>query len=102
MCSKNKDNRIIEALETTLKNLQTIIDVNTVVGSPIKTNNEKTIIPISKVTVGIIAGGGEYGKTNIFKKSVDLPYSVGNGTIVSIKPSGFLIEENSSFKLLKV
>ena len=102
MCSKNKDNRLLDAIESTLKNLQTIVDVNTIIGSPIKTNNEKTIIPISKVTMAVLAGGGEYGKVTIFNKSSDLPYSAGNGTIVSIKPCGFLVEEKDGFNLLKV
>jgi uncharacterized spore protein YtfJ len=45
MCSKNKDNRLLDAIESTLKNLQTIVDVNTIIGSPIKTNNEIISLP---------------------------------------------------------
>lgn len=102
MQSKIEDNKINKAIETSLKNVSNVVDVNMVVGKPIKTDDGGIFIPISKVTVGILAGGGEYGKINIFKKGADLPYSAGNGTIVSVKPCGFLYKEGSSYKILTV
>ena len=86
MQSKVRQNKINGAIESTLKNISNLIDVNTVVGSPIKVDNGEYIIPISKVTVGILAGGGEYGKLGIFQKGEDHPYSAGNGSIISVKP----------------
>jgi uncharacterized spore protein YtfJ len=71
-------------------------------GEPIKTKEGDLVIPFSKVTVGLLVGGGEYGKITIFKKDSDLPYSAGNGAVVSIKPCGFLIKENNEYKLLNV
>ena len=99
---KSDHNRINNVIETTLKNLNNIIDVDTVVGKPILTQDGTTIIPISKVSVGVLAGGGEYGKVSIFKKSDDLPYSAGNGAIVSIKPCGFLINDGTGYKMVSV
>ncbi len=101
MQTKIENNRINNAIETALKNLSTLVDVNTVVGKPIKTENGEYIVPISKVTVGVIAGGGEYGKVSVFKKGSDLPYSAGNGAIVSIKPCGFLLKDGG-YKLISV
>ena len=98
----SSENRINNVIETTLKNLSEIIDVNTVVGNPIKNSDDEIVIPISKVTVGVLAGGGEYGKLSIFKNNEDLPFSAGNGAIISIKPCGFLIKENNNYKLLSV
>ena len=57
-----ENNKINKAIETAIKSLGTIIDVNTVVGKPIKTENGDYVVPISKVTIGVLAGGGEYGK----------------------------------------
>lgn len=102
MQSKIEHNRINNVIETTLKNLENIIDVNTVIGNPIKTNDGTLIIPISKVIVGVLAGGGEYGKVNLFKSGKDLPYSAGNGAIVSVKPCGFLINEGNGYKMISV
>ena len=96
------NDRIGSVIESALKNINGLIDVNTVVGKPIKSEAGEMIIPISKVTVGVLAGGGEYGKVTIFKKGSDMPYSAGNGAIISLKPCGFLIKEETSFKLLSV
>ena len=41
----------------------------------------------------VLSGGGEYGNTTIFSKNKELPFSAGNGAIVSLKPSGFLIRD---------
>lgn len=96
------NNKITQVIENTFKNLSNIIDTNTVVGKPIKNDDGEYIIPISKVTVGVLMGGGEYGKVTIFKKESNLPYSAGNGAIVSVKPCGFLLKENGNYRLLSV
>lgn len=104
MCSENKNSRINRVVETTLKNLSSIVDVNTVIGTPVNDNLGNTIIPIAKVTMGILTAGGEYGKLNFFKKGEDLPFSAGNGSVISLKPCGFLIKNGSSedYKLISV
>ena len=51
----------IEGLMTTAMNsIQDMIDVNTIIGEPIETVNNITIIPISKVSFGFAAGGSEF------------------------------------------
>lgn len=102
MQSKIEHNRINNVIETTFKSLSNIIDVNTVIGNPIKSSDGSLIIPITKVVVGVLSGGGEYGKINLFKNGKDLPYSAGNGAIVSVKPCGFLINEGNGYKMISV
>ena len=99
-----ENNRINQVIETAIQNLNTAIDVNTVMGEPIVGENGEYIVPFSKITFGVLAGGGEYGKVSILKKSTDLPYSAGNGAIVSLKPCGFLIKnsKDDSFKIVSV
>lgn len=99
--NKNRNN-FTNVINSTISELSNIIDVNTVMGSPIILENGDCIIPFSKVTFGILSGGGEYGKINLFSKNNALPHSVGNGSIVSIKPCGFLVKSNSddSYKIL--
>jgi len=97
-----EQNKINKIIETTLQNIGNLIDVNTVIGKPINSKDGTIIIPISKVSVGVLAGGGEYGKISIFNKNSDLPYSAGNGAIISVKPCGFLIKENENYKVLSV
>ena len=101
---KINENRINSVLDTALKNINSILNVNTVVGKPIETNDDTIIIPITKVTLGILAGGGEYGKLNIFTSAKDLPFSAGNGAVVNIKPCAFLVKQSgdSEYKILSV
>ena len=99
---QNDDNRIASVVNNALKNMQNLVDVNTVIGTPISTDDGDCIIPVSKVSFGVLSGGGEYGKINIFKGSSDLPFSAGNGTIVSVKPCGFLIKSDGEYKVLSV
>ena len=37
---------------TAMSSIQDMVDVNTIIGEPIKTDNKVTIIPISKVCFG--------------------------------------------------
>lgn len=101
MRSNKERAKINGAIDTALKNLGAMVDVNTAIGKPIKDDEGNLIIPVSKITFGVLSGGGEYGKINIFKNGSDLPYSAGNGAIVSMKPCGFLVKSNKSdYKLI--
>lgn len=100
MQSNKERAKINGAIDTALKNLGAMVDVNTAIGKPIKDDEGNLIIPVSKVTFGVLSGGGEYGKINIFKKGSDLPYSAGNGAIVSMKPCGFLVKSNNDYKVI--
>ena len=43
-----------------MEEIKAIVDVNTIVGDPILTGEETMILPVSKVSLGFISGGGEY------------------------------------------
>ena len=45
---------------TSMESIREMVDVNTVVGDPVQTQDGSTVIPISKVSFGFVAGGGEY------------------------------------------
>jgi|LGVF01.2.fsa_nt_gb sporulation protein YtfJ len=95
---------IEQIMKTTMTKLKSVIDVNTVIGQPLETKDGTTIIPISKVTVGFVTGGGEY--TSNYPKSKytgeDYPFAGGAGSGFNIMPVGFLIKEGDSFKMLDV
>lgn len=96
-----KTNKIDNLVNVAMESLKNLVDVNTVMGNPIKTENS-TIIPVSKVTMGFITGGGEYGEVKCFKKDENYPFSGGSGAIVSMKPVGFLIDNGKGYKLINV
>lgn len=50
-------------LTTTMEQLRRIVDVNTVVGSPVAVG-DAIILPVSRVSLGFLTGGGEYEGKN--------------------------------------
>ena len=82
-------------MRTTMENLKDMIDVDTVVGSPVSTGDGLTIVPVSRVSFGFVAGGGEYtvGGTPVPLEVTDdpLPFAGGTGAGVSVNPVAFLI-----------
>ena len=103
MCKKRKDieqnNPIEELMKTTLSNLKSIIDVNTIIGEPINNSFGAVILPISKVSIGLVSGGGEY---NGRKKQTNLPFAGGSGAGVSVTPIGFLAIINEVPNFIKI
>lgn len=89
---------------TTMENLKEMIDVNTVVGTPVSTTEGLTIIPVSKVSFGFVAGGGEYavGGTPVPLDVTDdpLPFAGGTGAGVTVSPVAFLIVGKGQVRLL--
>ena len=99
---QTNNNDFSNVFNSAISQLGNVIDVDTVIGKPIVLEDGECIIPFSKVTFGILSGGGEYGKVNIFSKNDKLPKSVGNGSVVSVNPCGFLVRssKDGTFKIL--
>lgn len=93
---KNCKHPIENIMSEALQNLKNIVDISTVVGNAIKTPNGTTIVPISKVTLGYVGGGGEFIETK--PKKADLPFASGSGAGLNVQPIGFLIEENDTIR----
>ena len=55
-----KEHPIEALMEIAMQNIQDMVDVNTIIGAPIEINSNVTIIPISKVSFGFVAGGSEF------------------------------------------
>lgn len=86
---------INSVMQTALENIKDMIDVNTVVGDPVITGSGGTVIPVSKVSFGFVAGGGEYVQDNIEK-----PFAGGSGAGVSLQPVGFLVLSEDGVHML--
>ena len=97
-----KNEKINELIDSSLENLDTLADVNTVIGKPIVTASGFQVIPFSKVTMGNLSGGGEYGDVKIVKETDSLPFAGGSGAVISMKPMGFLIDDGKSCHILRI
>lgn len=81
---KNNVDNIDSIIENTFQRLRNVIDANTIIGKTINIKEDVFVIPISKVNVGLVTGGGEFP----FKKKKST--SLGSSTGFSVVPIGFL------------
>ena len=97
-----KNQKIDRLVSASLEKLDALTDVNTVMGKPIITASGYQIIPFSKVTLGNLSGGGEYGSVKVIKEADGYPFAGGSGAVVSMKPMGFLIDDGKECRILRV
>ncbi len=81
------ENKLQDIIQTSLESLRGLVDSNTVIGDPINTASGTTIIPISKISMGIATGGLDYNGKNANTRQ---NFGGGGGTGLSITPVGFL------------
>ena len=85
-------------MTTTMENIRDMVDVNTVVGEAIVTGDGSTVIPVSRVAFGFVAGGGEYKGA---KQAAGAPsFGGGTGAGVSVQPVGFIVVSEGQVRLL--
>ena len=95
----NTEQKPVErVVETAFARIKTLVDGDTVIGRPMNMEGGTTIVPISRVTLGMLTGGGEYGEAGVSS----YPFAGGSGVGASVVPMGFLIKKNGSYKVLRV
>jgi sporulation protein YtfJ len=78
-------------MKTAMESIKEMVDVNTIVGDAVETNDGTVIIPISRVAFGFAAGGGDYEPDEATPQAEAHPFGGGSGAGVSVKPVGFLV-----------
>lgn len=97
--SEQQQHPIEGLMDTTLDKIKQMVDVNTVIGTPITTADGTTIIPVSKVTYGFASGGSEFASKKMEK---DKLFGGGSGAGVTINPIAFIAVSNGEAKLLNI
>ena len=87
-------------LENTIQKIREMVDVNSVIGTPITTPDGVTIIPVSKVSVGFGGGGSDFVSKNVNHQ--DNPFGGGAGGGVKITPICFLVVKDGMVRMLPV
>lgn len=89
---------------TAMTSLRDMIDVNTIVGDVVTSNDGTIIIPISKVSFGFASGGSEFNtnKINKFTEENKLPFGGGSGAGVNISPSAFIVVKNDNVRVINM
>ena len=84
------ETKISDIIANSLESVRSIVDANTIIGAPIDTKAGTTIIPVSKVSVGLASGGVDYAsKTERADKNSN--FGGGCGTGLTVTPVAFIV-----------
>ena len=82
------ETKVSGIIANALEDIRTVVDANTIIGTPIETNSGTTISPVSKVSMGIASGGVDYESK---KTAGNNNFGGGGGSGVSVVPVAFLV-----------
>lgn len=81
----------------TMDKIKEMVDVNTIIGEPIKVGETTVIIPVSKVSVGFASGGSD-----LPTKSQNELFGGAGGAGITIQPVAFIVVNNGEVKMLQM
>ena len=87
-------------IDTTIAKIREMVNANTVVGEPITTPDGVTIIPVSKVSIGLGGGGTDFVSKNVNRQ--ENPFGGGVGAGVKVSPVAFLVIKEGSVRMLPI
>ena len=94
-----KNHPISDLMATTMQKIREMVDVNTVIGDPIPTQDGTTVIPISRVSYGFASGGTDLPSKAQPNKGL---FAGGSGAGITITPIAFLAVKNGSVRILQI
>ena len=90
-------------MKTAMESLKDMVDVNTVIGDPVETQDGTVIVPVSRVAFGFAAGGSEFQPAPAAAGPTEgHPFGGGSGAGVSVQPVGFLVVSRDQIRMLPV
>lgn len=101
----SSEHEIEGLMSTTMHNLRDMVDVNTIVGDIIESSSGVAVIPVSKVSCGFLAGGGNSRDKGLSARERDrseMPFLGGGGAGIQINPVAFLVMCGESVRLIPV
>lgn len=84
-------------MNNALDGIRKMVDVDTVIGEPIRVNETVTLIPVSKVSFGFAAGGSSFGKG-----AENENFGGGAGGGVNVTPVAFIAVNGENIKVLPI
>ena len=87
-------------LDSTIEKIRQLVNVNSVVGDPISTEDGTTIIPVSKISIGLGGGGSDFVSKNV--NHHENPFGGGVGAGVKVTPVAFLVIKEGSVRMIPV
>ena len=96
--SEHVEHPIERIMDSAFGKMRTLTDADIIVGNPIIMPDGTTVVPISKISVGIVTGGGEYSE----KQQSEYPFAGASGAGMSVSPVCFLVSDGKSVRMLNV
>jgi sporulation protein YtfJ len=87
-------------LDNTIAKIREMVDANSVVGETIKVGEDVTIIPISKISIGLGGCGSDFVSKH--PNNQENPFGGGVGAGVKVTPVAFLIVKDGNVRMLPV
>lgn len=96
--SEHTEHPIERIMDSAFMKMRSLTDADIIVGNPVVMQDGMTVVPISKISIGIVTGGGEYSQ----KQQGDLPFAGASGAGMSISPVCFLVSDGKNVRMLNV
>lgn len=96
--SEQQEHPIERIMDSAFGKMRTLTDADMIVGDPIVMPDGTSVVPISKISIGIVSGGGEYSQ----KQQNEFPFAGASGAGMSVAPVCFLISDGKSVRMLNV
>ena len=87
-------------LDNTIAKIRELVNANSVVGEPIVTNDGVTIVPISKISIGLGGGGSDFVSKH--QNQQENPFGGGVGAGIKVTPVAFLVIKEGSVRMIPV
>ena len=98
----SSNDNINKMIDGAMDKIKTIVDTSTVVGERVETGDGTTLIPISRVSVGYVVGGGEYADLSSRRVANHYPMAGGSSGGMTMTPVGFLVISEREVQFINV
>ena len=86
-------------MNVTMDKIHEMVDANTIIGKPIKTDDGTTILPVSRISFGFASAGTDFDGKNAANKDL---FGGGSGAGVNIQPVAFLVVKDGCVRTIQL
>ncbi len=90
------ENNIKSVMDTTMDKLRTMVDADTIIGTPVVVGNI-TLVPVSRVSFGLATGGSDFPN-----KNGQQLFGGGGGAGVTVNPVAFICINGENVHMMPV
>lgn len=99
-------NSIENILKISMEHLRNLADANTIIGTPLSMPDGSTVIPVSKVGMGILSGGSDIPTKTPIRTSAEAiaeyPFGGTAAAGVGLTPVSFIVINQDGVKVMPV